>query len=111
MAPSIETIDNLPKTQPRDRVSEIDRSKEEQDQEAFKKALKRKLLQQGKDGEETEDEALIVEIDLAKKNDEDPDESAAAPEGTDHATEPEPDEESGDTEESPAPPDHIDLKA
>jgi len=111
MAPSIETIDNLPKTQPRDRVGEIDRSKEEQDQEAFKKALKRKMQQQGKDGEEENDEALIVDIDLAKKNEEDPGESAAAPEGTDDATEPEPDEESGDTETSPAPPDHIDLKA
>ena len=111
MAPSIETIDNLPKTQPRDRVNELDRSKEEQDQEAFKKALKRKMQQQEKDGEDSEDKALIVEIDLAQEKENQSGESAAAPEGTDNAAEPEPDEEAGDTETSPAPSDHIDLKA
>lgn len=110
MAPSIETIDNLPKVQPRDRVHELDRSKEEQDQEAFKKALKRKMQQQG-DDDEAEEEALIVDIDLSKQEQELSHESAAAPEGTDEATEPEPNGETGDKDTSPAPPDHIDLKA
>ncbi len=111
MAPSLETIDNLPPVQPRDRVTELDRSKEEQDQEAFKKALKRKMQQQANEDDNAEDDALIVDIDLSKREQEHSGDAAAETEGPDDAAEPEPNEETGDTDQSPAPPDHIDLKA
>ena len=110
MAPNIETIDKLPKPLQKDRVRRTSATAEEQDQEAFKTALRRKMDRDPDDEEQQKKPALIVEIDLTKqkkrkKRQSQESETPADAQSEDDRT------DAGDRDESPDPPGHIDLKA
>ena len=109
MPPSIETIDKLPQPVPHARVNAAGKSNEEQDREAFKQMLRRRMGQMVETDGDGETEALIVDIDLSQGRQE----SAEQPpeEESDESKVQDGTAEAGDTDKSPAPPDHIDLKA
>lgn len=112
MAPNIETIDKLPLPLSRERVSQTDRVKAAEDQEAFKRALKRKLGEEGGEDEASPEEAPLVELDLSQEKHRSSDENDDTAADTSEETEAEKAEgEAGDREELPDAPDHIDLKA
>lgn len=111
MAPSIETIDNLPTVPPRDRVNKADPTKEDQDKDAFKRALKRKLEQRDDNDETAEDCALIVDIDIADDEKSNSEEAAAGGSDSAPAAGVSSEEDSDDTDSSSGPPEHLDLKA
>jgi len=109
MPPSIETIDKLPPPPPHDRVNETAKANEEQDREAFKQALKRRMAGGDRRADDGPDDPLIVDVDLSKQEsppdqenrDDDPTEPHQA---QDRAA------DADDREEPPAPL-HIDLQA
>jgi len=109
MAPSIESVDNLPKPPPRDRVNKTDRNKEEQDRELFKKTLKRKMQPRAEDDEpEGSTDALILEGDGGRQPRSDTNEDAGS---TEEQTVDVIDDEGEDDPEGTIDSDHIDLKA
>ena len=111
MSPSIETIDKLPKPLQNDRVNKSGKTAETADGESFKRALKRKMEGDEEQQDDRNDQALILEIDLSKQKrhgkEQEEDKESTSEEQQDDKSEP----EEGDTDSSPDPDSHIDLKA
>lgn len=109
--PSIEPIDNLPQPIPHDRVNASGKSNEEKDREAFKQALKRRMERLERGGDSDDTDPLIVDVDLAKQ-DEDSDTNSETDKNSQNQEQAEERAaETGDKEQSPLPPTHVDLKA
>ena len=108
MATTVESVDNLPKPPPQDRVNPAERSSTEQQRRQFKKALKEEMEQdegetKGKDHQQGD----VVMIGQDRNDEEQHDPGDRQTERPKHGAEKAEDKE----KEEPSGEEHIDLKA
>jgi hypothetical protein len=106
MASTIESVDNVRKPPPQDRVNETERSSSEQRRQQFKKTMKETMEEDRDQAKKDEDaDAVILEqdqVDLSQKH---PDRHE------EEQTEPDDKEPEDNQKDKMSPDKHVDLKA